>query len=110
MIRPLEDLGIRRLYPQNYGQLHQSSLYIVNAFGLCIYPCMLSAVKVEVYLSISCYLSTYLFLWSLFLVDKKAELKKLNRSILICFLELLDILIGDPASPAVSAVMKQVYL
>lgn len=107
MVRPLEDLGIRRLYPQNYGQLHQSSLYIVSAFGLCIYPCMLSAVKVEVY---PCHLSTYLFFWSLFLVDKKAELKKLNRSILICFLELLDILIGDPASPAVSTVMKQMYL
>ena len=34
--------------------------------------------------------------------DPKAELKKLNRSILICFLELLDILIANPASPAVS--------
>jgi mediator of RNA polymerase II transcription subunit 7 len=32
--------------------------------------------------------------------DRKAELKKLNRSILICFLELLDILINNPASPA----------
>ena len=34
--------------------------------------------------------------------DKKVELKKLNRSILVCFLELLDILITNPASPAVS--------
>ncbi|XP_003388722.2 PREDICTED: mediator of RNA polymerase II transcription subunit 7-like [Amphimedon queenslandica] len=31
--------------------------------------------------------------------DKKVELKKLNRSILICFLELLDILIDNPSSP-----------
>eukprot|EP00731_Ephydatia_muelleri_P029355 Em0020g999a len=31
--------------------------------------------------------------------DRKTELKKLNRSILICFLELLDILIENPASP-----------
>lgn len=31
--------------------------------------------------------------------DRKIELKKLNRSILICFLELLDILIENPASP-----------
>lgn len=37
-----------------------------------------------------------------FYTDRKAELKKLNRSILICFLELLDILINNPASPAVS--------
>lgn len=37
-----------------------------------------------------------------FVVDKKAELKKLNRSILICFLELLDILIDNPSSPEVS--------
>lgn len=37
-----------------------------------------------------------------FIVDKKAELKKLNRSILICFLELLDILIDNPSSPEVS--------
>ena len=36
-------------------------------------------------------------------VDRKAELKKLNRSILICFLELLDVLINNPASPAVSS-------
>lgn len=33
--------------------------------------------------------------------DRKAELKKLNHSILICFLELLDVLINNPASPAV---------
>ena len=33
--------------------------------------------------------------------DKRAELKKLNRSILICFLELLDILINDPSSSEV---------
>lgn len=65
MVRPLEDLGIRRLYPQNYGQLHQSSWYIVSAFDLCIYPCMLSAVKVEVYLSMpSIYLSIYLVIIS----------------------------------------------
>ncbi len=38
------------------------------------------------------------------LIDKKAELKKLNRSISICFLELLDILIDNPASSAVSLV------
>ena len=36
--------------------------------------------------------------------DKKAELKKLNRSILICFLELLDTLIANPSS-AVSSCM-----
>ena len=36
-------------------------------------------------------------------IDRKAELKKLNRSILVCFLELLDVLIDNPASPAVSA-------
>lgn len=41
------------------------------------------------------------------MADKKAELKKLNRSILICFLELLDILINDPASPAVSKMISQ---
>ena len=41
------------------------------------------------------------------MTDKKAELKKLNRSILICFLELLDILINDPASPAVSEMISQ---
>ena len=41
------------------------------------------------------------------MADKKAELKKLNRSILICFLELLDILINDPASPAVREMISQ---
>jgi mediator of RNA polymerase II transcription subunit 7 len=30
--------------------------------------------------------------------DKKIELKKLNRSVVICFLELLDILIDNPSS------------
>ena len=38
-------------------------------------------------------------------VDRKAELKKLNRSILVCFLELLDILINNPSSPEVSVVL-----
>jgi hypothetical protein len=38
--------------------------------------------------------------------DKKMELKKLNRSILVCFLELLDILITNPASPAVSIALN----
>jgi len=41
-------------------------------------------------------------------VDKKGELKKLNRSILICFLELLDILIDNPASPAVSCLATNI--
>ena len=37
-----------------------------------------------------------------FVIDKKAELKKLNRSILVCFLELLDLLINNPSSPEVN--------
>ena len=36
--------------------------------------------------------------------DRKAELKKLNRSILVCFLELLDILINNPSSPEVRTI------
>ena len=42
--------------------------------------------------------------------DKKAELKKLNRSISICFLELLDILIDNPASPLVSTYISFILI
>ena len=54
-----------------------------------------------------CHLYFFCIRFCYFMADKKAELKKLNRSILICFLELLDILINDPASPAVSEMISQ---
>ena len=75
MIRSLENQGIQRLYPQNYSKRrHPESANFKSSFYFFV---MFSS------------------------VDKRAELKKLNRSILICFLELLDILINNPASPAV---------
>lgn len=72
MIRPLEDQGIQKLYPIEYGTIKQHALGAVY--------------------------TKYL---SLIFLDKKSELKKLNRSILICFLELLDMLITNPSSPEV---------
>ena len=97
MVRPLEQQNIQRLYPPNYGQWtlkgwsHDVSMMSAWCHVMSHYIWSLFCSKK---LISSCTLS--------FMADKKAELKKLNRSILICFLELLDILISDPASPAVS--------
>lgn len=78
MIRSLEEQNVQRLYPQQYGKCK-------SALGSWFYLTIIILVIIIV----------------VFLLDKKAELKKLNRSILICFLELLDILIDNPSSPEV---------
>lgn len=46
-------------------------------------------------------IAKYYFYYAFF-VDRIKELKKLNHSIVINFLELLDILIKSPSSPKVS--------
>ena len=104
MIRSLEDQGIQRLYPQSYGEL----LLVVSACKRTDQAGDSLGEKVRgswaetrlgtrqsVHSLHSVVISSFTF------ADRKAELKKLNRSILICFLELLDILINNPASPNV---------
>ena len=44
----------------------------------------------------------HLYICHLWFADSKEELKKLNGSIVISFLELLDVLINCPSSPQVT--------
>jgi hypothetical protein len=82
IIRSLESQDIKQLYPDNPGKYRDHG---IAPFSLI-------------------WKTTVTIVWSLtpcYRVDSQVELKKLNHSILVCFLELLDILITNPSSEKV---------
>ena len=80
MVRPLGEQRLTQVYPNQSGKNFED----IPALALML---------------LSLPLSLYFSLFFSPSIDRKMELKKLNRSILVCFLELLDILILNPASP-----------